>query len=43
MADKLGISKSAYSRYESGSQNITIVTLQKIGEVLGLGLIVRYQ
>lgn len=43
IADKLGVSKSAYSRYESGKQNITVETLQKIGEVLGLRLSVSYQ
>lgn len=43
VADRLSVSKSAYSRYESGKQNITIETLQKIGEVLSLKLSVSYQ
>lgn len=43
VADRLSVSKSAYSRYEGGKQNITVETLQKIGEVLGLQLSVSYQ
>lgn len=34
MGERVGITESAYSRYESGKQNLTLDTLQKVAEAM---------
>ena len=36
MAEKLGISRSAYTRYETGDAEPSMATLQKLKEILGV-------
>ena len=34
LGEKLGVSESAVNRYEGGTQNLTLLTLQKIANTL---------
>lgn len=36
LAEKLGVGETTVNRYESGEQNLTIETLQKIADALGV-------
>ncbi|RIV21668.1 XRE family transcriptional regulator [Fibrisoma montanum] len=36
LGEKVGVAESTFSLYESGKQNLTIETLQKIAEALGV-------
>ncbi|QMW06363.1 helix-turn-helix domain-containing protein [Spirosoma foliorum] len=36
LGDKLGVSDSTVTQYESGKQNLTIETLHKIAEAIGV-------
>ena len=38
MGERVGITESAYSRYESGKQNLTLDTLQKVAEAMGVSV-----
>lgn len=38
MGDKLGVTEGAYSRYESGKQNLTLDTISKICDAMGVEL-----
>lgn len=36
LGEKVGVSESVMSRYEKGKQNLTLETLQKVADALGL-------
>ncbi|WP_461093337.1 helix-turn-helix domain-containing protein [Spirosoma gilvum] len=36
VGDQLGVAEATVSRYELGSQNLTVATLKKIADVLGM-------
>ncbi len=40
---KLGISESAVNKYESGKENPTVITLQKVAEALGMRLEIHFR
>ncbi len=42
LGEKLGVSESQVSRYESGTLNMTIEALYKIAEILDLDLSVNF-
>jgi len=43
LADKIGLKQSAIGRIETGEQNLTIETLQKIASALNKKLVVNFQ
>jgi len=42
MGEKLGISESAYNRYEAGKQNLTLDTFKKVTDALGVNLKITF-
>lgn len=43
LAEKLNISQAAVNRYEAGTQNLTIDTIQKIATALGSDINVTFK
>jgi ribosome-binding protein aMBF1 (putative translation factor) len=43
LADRIGTSHSAISRLESGQHRASITTLERVGEALGLRLVVSFE
>jgi len=43
LAERVGTSHSAISRVESGQHRASIATLERVGDALGLGLVVRLE
>ena len=43
LGEKLGIGESRVSKYESGKENPTLATLQKIADALGVDLLLSFK
>lgn len=43
LGEKLGISESAVSKYESGKENPTAELIQKVADALGVSLEIRFK
>ncbi|WP_020597507.1 helix-turn-helix domain-containing protein [Spirosoma panaciterrae] len=43
LGEKMGISESAVNRYENGSANLSLKTVEKIAEVMGITVRILFE
>ncbi len=43
MGEKMGVSESAFNRYENGTANLSLKTVEKIAEVIGVKIKVTFE
>lgn len=42
LGDMIGVAESTFSRFEKGGQNLTLDTLQRISDALGVRLLIDF-
>ncbi|MBO0953033.1 helix-turn-helix domain-containing protein [Fibrella forsythiae] len=43
LGDMIGVAESTFSRFEKGGQNLTLDTLQRISDALGVRLLIDFK